>query len=92
MRGWRGGGVGSDGGDLLWRGKVLRISWSVGKAWFELLIGEAEVRIGRLVGGECGMIETPTVFWLGIATKVGNDHSNMVILELFVGQWYVKVI
>lgn len=63
---------------------MLRISWSVGKAWFELLIGEAEVRMGRLVGGECGMIEAPTVFWLGFAMKVGNDHSNKVILKLFV--------
>lgn len=69
---------------MLGRGTVLRISWSVGKAWFELLIGEAEVRIGRLVGGECGMIEGPAFCWHGFVMKVVNDHSNIVILKLFV--------
>lgn len=56
MRVRRGDGVGSDEGDLVRRGKMLRESWSAGTGWLELLVGKTEVRIGRLVGGECPRI------------------------------------
>lgn len=55
----RGGGVGSYEVGLLPRGTVLRVSWSSVWRWLELLVGEAKVKIGRLVEGECGMTEGP---------------------------------